>query len=285
MPEGPEIERLRDELLILENKRLQEVGFTPSALKYQRYQEQQDREVLIRGNVLDKLERRGKYLIWWFESVPVLNHFGMTGKWSLEKSTKEPLTSTSSKYAKVFLDFEGGIRAIFEDMRNFGRFHVYSSEQDMLEGVPRLKTLGIHGLQPQFPQKQFEQLLDLTVSRNKPLGEALTSSRVVSDIGNMYKSEILFVAKLNPNTTASQLSATEKRRLGRAVSRVLKRAYKNDGVTVEGVQSSSAAEQPGETHYVYGKKDLPCPSCKSPVERITQKQRSTYYCPKCQPLK
>ena len=155
----------------------------------------------------------------------------------------------------------------------------------MLEGVPRLKTLGIHGLQARFPQKQFEQLLDLTVSRNKPLGEALTSSRVVSDIGNMYKSEILFVAKLNPSTTASQLSATEKRRLGRAVSRVLKRAYKNDGVTVEDVQSSSGAEQPSESHYVYGKKDLPCSSCKSPIERFIQKQRSTYYCPKCQPLK
>ena len=285
MPEGPEIERLRDELLILENRRLQEVSFTPMALKYQRYQEQRDRVALIRGKVLDKLARRGKYLIWWFGSVPVLNHFGMTGEWSVENSAKGPSTSESSKNAKVILDFEGGIRAIFEDMRNFGRFHVYGSEQDMLEGVPRLKTLGIHGLQAHFPQKQFEQLLDLTVSRNKPLGEALTSSRVVSDIGNMYKSEILFVAKLNPNTTATQLSSAEKRRLGQAISVVLKRAYENDGVTVENVRSSSGVEQPHDVHYVYGKKGRQCPSCGAAIERFIQKQRSTYYCPMCQALK
>ena len=99
MPEGPEIERLRDELLILENRRLQEVSFTPMALKYQRYQEQRDRVALIRGKVLDKLARRGKYLIWWFGSVPVLNHFGMTGEWSVENSAKGPSTSESSKYA------------------------------------------------------------------------------------------------------------------------------------------------------------------------------------------
>ncbi len=285
MPEGPEIERLRDELLILENRRLQEVNFTSTALKSERYDEQHDRLDLIRGKILEKLERRGKYLIWWFESLPVLNHFGMTGKWIVEKTTGEVIDSMPSKYAKVILDFEGGIRAIFDDMRNFGRFQVYSSEQNMLEGVPRLKTLGVHGLQERFPQKQFERLLDLTVNRNKPLGEALTSSRVVSDIGNMYKSEILFVAKLNPNATANQLSATEKRRLGRAVSLILERAYKNDGVTVEGLQSSSGGEQPSEIHYVHGRKDLPCPSCKSPIERFIQKQRSTYFCPKCQQLK
>lgn len=285
MPEGPEIERLRDELLILENKRPQEISFTPSALKYQRYQEQQDRVSLIHGKVLEKLERRGKYLIWWFESVPVLNHFGMTGKWSVEKSAKELSTSESSKYAKVILDFEGGIRAIFEDMRNFGRFHVYGSERDMLDGVPRLKTLGIHGLQTDFSQKQFEQLLNLPINRNKPLGEALTSSRVVSDIGNMYKSEILFVAKLNPNTTANQLSATEIRRLGRTICLVLKRAYENNGVTVENVQSSSGVEHVPDVHYVYGKKGYPCPSCGTEIERFIQKQRSTYYCPGCQTLK
>ncbi len=285
MPEGPEIERLRDELLILENRRLQEVNFTPTALKYERYGEQHDRLNLIRGRILEKLERRGKYLIWWFESLPALNHFGMTGTWIVEETIGEAIDSMPSKYAKVILDFEGGVRAIFDDMRNFGRFQVYSSEQNMLEGVPRLKTLGVHGLQERFPQKQFEQLLDLTVNRNKPLGEALTSSRVVSDIGNMYKSEILFVAKLNPTTTATQLSPTEKRRLGRAIRLVLERAYKNGGVTVEDLQFSSGGEQPSEIHYVYGRKDLPCPSCRSPIERFIQKQRSTYFCPKCQQLK
>ena len=285
MPEGPEIERHRDELLILENKRLREISLTPSALKYQRYQQQQDRVGLIRGKALEKLERRGKFLIWWFESLPVLNHLGMTGQWTVEEPAKEPSTLMPSKYAKVVLDFEGSIRAIFDDMRNFGRFQVYSSEQVLLEDVPRMKTLGINGLQEHFPQERFEQLLDLPINQNKPLGEALTSARVVAEIGNVYKSEILFVAKLNPNTTAKQLSSAEKRCLGQAISLILKRAYKTDGVTVENVQSSSGVGQPQDVHYVYGKDGRPCSACKSTIERVVQKQRSTYYCPKCQALK
>ena len=282
MPEGPEIERLRDDLRVLEGKRLQEVDFTPLALKYQRYEEQHERLCLIRGKILEKLERRGKYLIWWFESLPALNHFGMTGTWSVEQPTKEPSASTPSKYAKVILDFEDDIRAVFDDMRNFGRFQVYRSEQDLLEGVPRIKTLGVNGMQERFPQARFEQLLDLPVSRHKPLGESLTSSRVVADIGNIYKSEILFVAKLNPNTTGNQLSSAEKRRLGRAIRLVLQRAYENDGITVDNAQSFSGVGEARDLHYVYGKEGDSCPSCGTPIERFIQKQRSTYYCPTCQ---
>ena len=136
MPEGPEIERLRDELLILENRCLQEVSFTPSALKYQRYQEQQDNIDLIRGKTLEKLERRGKYLIWWFESLPALNHFGMTGKWTLEESVEEPSTSALSKYAKVILEFENDIRTILRICVISGGFRFITPNKICLKAFP-----------------------------------------------------------------------------------------------------------------------------------------------------
>ena len=154
----------------------------------------------------------------------------------------------------MILDFEDDTRAVFDDMRNFGRFQVYRSEQDLLERRPQNQNPSVStAMQERFPQARFEQLLDLPVSRHKPLGESLTSSRVVADIGNIYKSEILFVAKLNPNTTGNQLSSAEKRRLGRAIRLVLKRAYENDGITVENAQSFSGVGEARDLHYVYGK--------------------------------
>lgn len=282
MPEGPEVERNRHDLLVLEKKRLQKVTFTPLALKYQRYQEQLSKLGLLQGKTLERLERRGKFLIWWFERFLALSHLGMTGVWTIEKPAKEPSSEMPSNYAKVVLDFDGGMRAIFDDMRNFGRFQVFSSEQDLLEQVPSVKTLGINGLQEHFPQEQFEQLLNMPTNQTKPLGEILISSRLVAEIGNVYKSEILFLAKLDPNTSANKLSSSEKKCLGQSVSIILRRAFEQKGATIANYQTTSEMGQSQSIHYVYGKEGKSCPACKSVIERIIQKQRSTYYCPQCQ---
>jgi formamidopyrimidine-DNA glycosylase len=69
-------------------------------------------------------------------------------------------------------------------MRNFGRFQVFTCEQDLLEQVPSVKTLGINGLQEHFPQEQFEQLLSRPINQTKPLGVILISSRLVAEIGS-----------------------------------------------------------------------------------------------------
>lgn len=285
MPEGPEVERNRRDLLALEKKRLQKATLTPLALKYPRYRQQQGKLHLLQGKVLEKLERRGKFLIWWFERFPALAHLGMTGVWTIENPAKELSNAMPSNYAKVVLDFEGGIRAVFDDMRNFGRFQVFSSEQDLLEQVPSVKTLGINGLQEHFPHEQFERLLSLPKNQTKPLGEILISSQLVAEIGNVYKSEILFLAKLAPITTAKKLSSTEKRCLGQSVSIILRRAFEQKGATVATDQTSPEVGQIQDLHYVYGKEGKPCPACKSAIQRIMQKQRSTYYCPQCQVLK
>lgn len=269
MPEGPEVEHVRRALLLLEKKRLKKVTLTPLALKYQRYQEQKGKIDSINGKVLERLERRGKFLIWWFENFPVLNHLGMTGGWAIQKSSTASSASSDqmpAKYAKVVLDFESGIRAIFDDMRNFGRFQVYSSESDLLEQSPSVKALGINGLQEKFPQKQFEQLLSLPRNQNKALGEILLDSRLVTEIGNIYKSESLFLAKLNPYTKVKQLSSQEKKGLGQSIHQVLKRAFADE-----------------LKWCVYGRAGESCLVCKnSRIERMVQKGRSTFYCPQCQ---
>jgi formamidopyrimidine-DNA glycosylase len=103
MPEGPDIEHHRRDLLAFEEKRLQKATLTSLALKYKRYQQQQSKMGLLHGKVLERLERCGKFLIWWFERFPVLNHFGMTGVWTIEKPAKALSNAMPSKYAKVVL--------------------------------------------------------------------------------------------------------------------------------------------------------------------------------------
>ncbi|MHA2362891.1 MAG: bifunctional DNA-formamidopyrimidine glycosylase/DNA-(apurinic or apyrimidinic site) lyase [Candidatus Hodarchaeales archaeon] len=278
MPEGPEVELVRQDLLFLENQRLLKISLTPLALKYSRYQEQAEKIHVLTNKKLKQIERRGKFLIWWFGTFIILNHLGMTGNWILNEEKIK-----ASKHAKIILEFENGKKAVFDDMRNFGRFQVYESEEALLKQVKSVRTLGIDGLADVFPQEEFETLLALPRNQNKPLGEILLDQRLVSGIGNIYKSEILFTSKLHPLVIVSSLSKKEQKQLGESISIILKRALNSGGSTIENYQAPSGEGKAQQWHQVYAKTDLTCSNCqKTPVERLVQKQRSTFYCPKCQ---
>ena len=103
--------------------------------------------------------------------------------------------------------------------------------------------------------------------------------------GSGDKSEILFLANLDPNKFANKLSNSEKKCLGQSVSVILKRAFEQNGATVAKYQTAVDPGRSQGLHYVYGKEGKPCPACQSAIKRIIQKQRSTYYCPQCQVLK
>lgn len=286
MPEGPEVEQVRRELLLLEGQVVQQAQLTPLALKYQRYVEQEEKIGLLRGRTLTKVERRGKYLVWWFgpdpDNLKVMNHLGMTGAWHVSGQKNEELPS----HSKVVLDFASGTRAIFDDVRNFGRFVVYRSAEEMMTRCEALRKLGIDGLAVPFPQAEFEDLLAIPRNQTKTLGEVLLDQRLVAGVGNIYKSEALFRARLHPETIVSELGRQEMKSLGKAVSEVLCQALESGGSTISNFQSPTGVEgKAQEWHQVYAREDRPCLVCGTPVERLVQRDRSTFYCPTCQPRK
>jgi formamidopyrimidine-DNA glycosylase len=119
----------------------------------------------------------------------------------------------------------------------------------------------------------------------RPLKTALLDQRAIAGIGNLYAAEILFVARLHPETPCRGLTAAQWRRLAEATRAVLEEAIRYEGSTLsDGTYRNALNKQGGyqNEHRVYGKAGQACPRCGGKILRIVQAQRSTFYCATCQ---
>lgn len=107
----------------------------------------------------------------------------------------------------------------------------------------------------------------------------------VVGVGNIYANEALFLAGIHPQIAACQVSKAAYERLSTHIKQVLSNAIEQGGTTLR-----DFVREEGQTGYfqlalnVYGRKGLPCVLCNMPIVQIKQGQRSSWYCPSCQPL-
>ena len=109
------------------------------------------------------------------------------------------------------------------------------------------------------------------------------NAQIVVGVGNIYANESLFMAKINPKTQAGKISHTRYRTLVANIKQVLNKAIKEGGTTLK--DFVNAEGKPGyfqQQLNVYGKDGHPCPLCQTPIKKIIQQQRSSFYCPHCQ---
>jgi formamidopyrimidine-DNA glycosylase len=178
------------------------------------------------------------------------------------------------------LIFTDNIVAVFDDMRNFGRFFLSTSYSNLVKEVPSLKSIGIDGLN--FSFIDFLSIVRLKRNQNKPLGELLLDQRFVAGVGNIYKSESLWRAKISPFTTIKELSEEELAVLGKNICEVLEQAFAHGGSTIKNFRSVDGEGEAQKWHAVYSREDQPCLRCQKPIARTIQKNRSTFFCPNCQ---
>ena len=108
-------------------------------------------------------------------------------------------------------------------------------------------------------------------------------SNVVVGVGNIYASESLFLARISPKRQAGKISKKRLKVLTNAIKNVLTDAINNGGTTLN--EFSNVDGNPGyfsQVLNVYGRDKMPCIICSGKIKRITQNQRATYFCPKCQ---
>ena len=111
----------------------------------------------------------------------------------------------------------------------------------------------------------------------------LLDQKLVAGIGNIYKSESLSLAKINPTRLVKTLTLEERKELGKSISIILHKAVKSMGSTFNSFRNPDGKEGSGQHwHIVYGKQDEKCKVCGDNIRRIVQNKRSTFYCPKCQ---
>jgi formamidopyrimidine-DNA glycosylase len=122
----------------------------------------------------------------------------------------------------------------------------------------------------------------------RPIKIVLLDQSVAAGIGNLYASEILHLAKIHPARPANRLTANEIARLAKAVSRILNDAIRHEGSTLSDATYRTALNGNGSyqaRHCVYDRAGERCLTCDGGVVvRIVQGQRSTFYCPECQPV-
>ncbi len=167
----------------------------------------------------------------------------------------------------------------FSDMRKFAK--IVLVDTDKINTLPEIEKLGIDAVSPEFTFKKFDAILNK--KSKSPIGIVLMDQHLIAGIGNIYRSEILFEAGVDPRRLSVSLSSLERKKIFKAIGKILNKAIFLRGTTDSDYRDTDGA--PGgfqKVLRVYNKKGDRCKKCGTIIERFKLGQRSVFYCPKCQ---
>jgi len=272
MPELPEVETTRRGLAPhLANRTITGVTLRTAKLRHPLSAELAG---ILPGQVVRDLTRRGKYLLLYCSSGTLVIHLGMTGHLRLA-----PPGTPAGRHDHVELLLDNGSLLRLSDPRKFGT--VIWMETDPFSH-PLIKGLGPEPLSDEFNPAYLRKIC---YKRTVAIKLALMNSRLLVGVGNIYASESLFRARLNPSMPAGTLDDRECARLVTAVKEILGEAVSRGEKTLDSFLS--AEERPVYfplDAMVYGRGGEPCRVCATTIIRETIGNRSTFWCPACQPL-
>lgn len=273
MPELPEVEVTRRGIAPeLVNRRLTSADFRAPAL---RYPLPVSEKAVFVGQRLEAITRRGKYLLLHFNTGYLLLHLGMSGSLRLVSPKLAP-----EKHDHVDLVF--GSRLLrFRDPRRFGALlWVPASGKDSTSEHPLLSVLGIEPLTEEFDAHWLKRELTGLKAAIKP---TLMDGHRIVGIGNIYASESLFRAGIDPRTPAGKLSLKRLARLVPVVKETLTAAIAAGGSSLRDfIHSDGSSGYFQQSYFVYGRTGEPCRICAQPIKELRQGQRATFFCPRCQ---
>ncbi len=167
----------------------------------------------------------------------------------------------------------------FWDRRGLGTVRLYRPAE-----LDELRTVK---LGPDALVMTREEWLVRLKKTSRAIKVALLDQKIVAGIGNLYASEILHLSRISPFAPSSELTESQVERLDEAVRHVLSEAIRYEGSTLSDGTYRNALNKAGgyqNEHRVYARQDELCSSCgNTPIERVVQTQRATFYCPTCQP--
>jgi formamidopyrimidine-DNA glycosylase len=215
----------------------------------------------LAGARITGVERRGKHQLLHLDDGRIVHvHFRMNGDWE-----HGPIDAPLPKFARAVLEFDDDTRLVLVDSRALGTLDVH--------GADAVLDLG---LGPDAADRTWTAAALGTAlgARRGPIKPALLDQRLVAGLGNIYAAEALWRARISPFARADSLTAVQVRALRSAIAAVIKRAT-GSRYTDDDVRKLD----------VYDREGLPCRRCKTPIERVVQAGRSTYFCPTCQAQK
>jgi len=269
MPELPEVETTRRgiaphllgqtvERVVVRDRRL-------------RWPIPEDLDVRLSGQRIEAVERRAKYLLIRVQSGTLIAHLGMSGSLRLV-----PAELPAAKHEHVDILLGSGQALRYTDPRRFGA--LLWSELPLEH--PLLASLGPEPLDEGFDGRR---LYELSRGRSMAVKPFIMDNAVVVGVGNIYASEALFAAGIDPRRPAGGISRARYERLAAEIKRILAMAIERGGTTLRDFVGGDG--KPGyfqQELFVYGRGGAFCKLCGSTLREVRLGQRASVYCGRCQ---
>ncbi len=230
----------------------------------------------LAGRQITDARRRGKYF--WLpldNGDALLGHLGMSGQMLVQPTDAPP-----ERHLRVRIVLDGGQDIRFADQRMFGGLLVSSGGADLPQEIAHIAR---DPLDPEFDDDDFVRR---SRKRSSSVKRLLLDQGLISGVGNIYADEALWRARIHGNRPADRLTATQVRNLLGHARTVMSEALLQGGTSFD----SLYVNVNGESGYferslsAYGRQDEPCERCGTAIRRISFMNRSSYFCPRCQPV-
>ena len=275
MPELPEVETTRRHLEpAMTGRTIVEADVRRDRM-VRRQRRPRDFADRVRGRAVERVDRHGKFILGRLsDEVTLVIHLGMSGRVSLAIGG-----DAEAPHTNVVLRLDDGTEIRLVDPRTFGFVAAFLPDEmahgslaalgpDALDGLPRSADLAAR-----------------LAGRSAPIKPLLLDQRFVAGLGNIYADEVLHRAGIAPDRPAGSLLLEEVGRLRAAVRPVLQAGLRHGGTSLDDLAYLLPDGRAGDylrRLRVYGREDLPCRRCGTPIRRAVLRQRSTFWCPECQ---
>jgi len=272
MPELPEVETIRRRLApLVEGRTLRSLQIADP--RWCQPRDPRDLRDALEGRELERLSRRGKYLIWEAQDeVYLLMHLRMTGTLLYD-------APADARYVRVRFELSDHHVVSFCDPRRFG------TGQLVLGGPALDEFLDARvGVEPLGPDFTTEHLYLQTRNRRAPIKAVLLDQRRIAGVGNIYANEALFRAAIHPLREAGRLTRRQVGALRDAVVASLEAGIDAGGATIDDFRHPDGVSGAFQHEFlVHGRTGEPCEVCGREVVKFVAAGRGTYACERCQP--
>jgi formamidopyrimidine-DNA glycosylase len=220
----------------------------------------------IRGRVIEDVRRRGKFLVFPLDEETMLIHLRMSGDLQLIAGNLPP-----GRYDRTVFYLDNDLELRFSDARKFGKVFLLKDPEDYLAKL---------GPEPFDPSFTVDVLATNLSKRRRALKPLLLDQSFLAGMGNIYTDEALHWAGLHPLRRSDSLSLNEINALWQGIRQALMLGMQHHGASIDWVYRGGDFQQ---YFRVYRRTGKSCPVCETPINRILIAQRSSHYCPSCQP--
>jgi formamidopyrimidine-DNA glycosylase len=277
VPELPEVETTRRFIEpVLTGARLERVEVRRPRTARRNLRPEDVSERLTGRRVL-AVKRRGKFILTDVEGdLTWVTHLGMSGRMQIAEPGEVEAPHTNAVFAT-----DGQVELRFVDPRTFGFVAVFTPDELEYSGLDRIGRDALTDL-PSVPE-----FAAAFAGRIPVIKSALLDQRFIAGLGNIYADEVLHRARVHPARQIGSLDLDEVTRIRQAIVPVLAAGVAHGGTSLNDLAYLLPDGRAGEFLQrlgVYGRQGEPCRTCGTPIERLVIAQRSSHFCPSCQPL-